>query len=275
MVMLCNSLPSNDLQIFTSVNNHWWAEIKQDGVRATLNFKGGVYRLKNRRGTDITKQFPEITNLQLTHDCILDGELVVFQQSKAIFQEGIKKRVHCTNPSSINSSADKFPATFVAFDIIELNNNPLINLPLIKRRELLKKTVKETKQLIITKKYSSPVLLWEEIKKNDLEGLVLKNPLSLYVNKRSSDWLKVKNLQEVDESFNSYEVNNQGIRLTNNQGLAVQVNGYQSQLAVKELLLYGSLIAKINHLGFTSSGKLRQPVVKEIIVTEEQTNGKK
>jgi len=119
------------------------------------------------------------------------------------------------------------------------------------------------------------VLLWEEIKKNDLEGLVLKNPLSLYVNKRSSDWLKVKNLQEVDESFNSYEVNNQGIRLTNNQGLAVQVNGYQSQLAVKELLLYGSLIAKINHLGFTSSGKLRQPVVKEIIVTEEQTNGKK
>jgi len=52
-------------------------ETKLDGVRCIAHLTPLGTRLQGRRGSDITKQFPELAELhrQVKKPCILDGEL--------------------------------------------------------------------------------------------------------------------------------------------------------------------------------------------------------
>jgi bifunctional non-homologous end joining protein LigD len=86
---------------------------------------------------------------------------------------------------------------FIAFDLLYLNGEDLRALPLIERKAMLKKLLRRHRTRIV---YLDHVegdgrLLFEQIVKMDLEGIVCKRTDSPYkvTEKPSRHWIKVKN----------------------------------------------------------------------------------
>ncbi len=56
-------------------------ELKYDGYRCAVVRRSGTVRLWSRNGTDLTDKFPDVhkaLDAQLERDCVLDGELLVW-----------------------------------------------------------------------------------------------------------------------------------------------------------------------------------------------------
>ena len=86
---------------------------------------------------------------------------------------------------------------FIAFDLLFLNGKDLRTLPLIERKAMLKRLLRQKRSRIL---YLDHVegdgrLLFEQIVKMDLEGIVCKRKDSPYkvTEKPSRYWIKVKN----------------------------------------------------------------------------------
>nr|WP_257792018.1 hypothetical protein [Anoxybacter fermentans] len=69
---------------------------------------------------------------------ILDGEMVVLVNGKSSFA-AILKRDLKIDGTRIKLAVRKFPATFIAFDLLSLDNKDLIGEPLEYHLELLEK----------------------------------------------------------------------------------------------------------------------------------------
>jgi bifunctional non-homologous end joining protein LigD len=86
---------------------------------------------------------------------------------------------------------------FIAFDILYLNGKDLRTFPLIERKAMLKKLIrrKRGRMFYLDHVESDGRLLFEEVVKMDLEGIVCKRKDSPYkvTDKPSRYWIKVKN----------------------------------------------------------------------------------
>ena len=94
-------------------------ELKFDGTRclAYLDPQEGT-QLRNKRNINVNPAYPELMELhtQAKGRCILDGELVVFENGKPAFSE-VQRRALMMDPFKIRLAAQRLPACFVAFDI--------------------------------------------------------------------------------------------------------------------------------------------------------------
>lgn len=175
-----------------------------DGTRAIcyLDKVNNEVRFLNRRGIYFEKRYPELKGLiddVKGEKVILDGEIVVFKEGKPDFPS-LQTREHVDDYARIEILSKILPATFVAFDILHLNGEDLIDLPLIKRKKILEDVVKESNRIIL-----SPYVIgkgknfFEECKKKGLEGIMAKRLDSKYeIGKRSKEWLKIKFLKSLD-----------------------------------------------------------------------------
>ena len=95
---------------------------------------------------------PELSNIHKQVNCryILDGELIVIKDGKPDFFE-IQRRSLMSNAFKIQLSSSKLPATFTAFDILYYDDHEVIDLPLIKRKNLLNKVLKENERIAISR----------------------------------------------------------------------------------------------------------------------------
>jgi bifunctional non-homologous end joining protein LigD len=162
-------------------------EPKLDGYRALCTFKKNKIKLTSRNGRDITKEYPEL-DFKLKKDCVLDGEIVMYDMKG--------------NPSFSMMQRRKFnekdKATFVAFDIVELEGKNIRNLQLSERREILESVVVLGDRLQITPTTDDGEKLWDVVAKRNLEGVIAKRKTSKYIEGRSKEWLKIKNEITVD-----------------------------------------------------------------------------
>lgn len=263
MAMLCEKIDKFDLPQFLAVcGNKWVAEEKYDGDRVRLRFKDGKVTLLNRRGVAVTEKYPEMLDFSCSDEVFLDGEMCVLDdKGVSQFNEGIAFRSHCKDPSKIASAAAEYPATFVAFDLLELNGKDLRFEPLRERRKLLEQTQLSHKSLVIAPQFTDIITAWQQMEKEGREGLILKDLGSLYAEgKRKRCWLKVKNIKEVIVTFNKYEPHPMGITVENTAGIRMTVNGHQSRTVSKMIDENGQCDIEIRHLGETKTGKFRQPV---------------
>ena len=92
------------------------------------------------------------------------------------------------------------PATYIIFDILEKDGKPLVDLPLIERKVILKKSVKEGSHVIINDFVEEKgEQFYQAVLQQDLEGMVAKRKDSPYEQGlRTGSWLKVKNLKSCD-----------------------------------------------------------------------------
>ena len=92
------------------------------------------------------------------------------------------------------------PATLIVFDILHKDGKDLIDLPLIQRKKILEKVIKENERILIsTYIIGKGKNFFQEVKRRKLEGIMAKRLQSTYqLGKRSNDWLKIKYLKTLD-----------------------------------------------------------------------------
>jgi len=178
-----------------------YAEYKYDGVRAQVHRSGGSVRVYSRRLEDITSSFPEIVgSLEgAKGDCILDGEIVPFSGGRPLPFQLLQRRLR--RLKKFEEAAKNAPVSYFAFDILMLDGEETADLPLSKRRALLRRLVRGT---TVRMAESADVSGESEInaafrrsRELGYEGLVVKDPRSTYaMGRRGSGWVKLK--EELD-----------------------------------------------------------------------------
>lgn len=105
----------------------------------------------------------------------------------------------------------------------------------------------------------------EQAKEKGWEGIVIKDLNGIYESKRSNLWLKLKLKIERVVNFNIYEVNNKGLRLSDEKDNAVQMSQLDLvKIIKKEIDENGFIKCEVECMEIFDSGKMRQPVFKRI-----------
>lgn len=114
--------------------------------------------------------------------------------------EEVRRRSMMTGPLKICMASQKSPVIFVAYDILWLKGEPLTGKPLLERKKLLQKSVKEGAQLAISRYVEEyGIALYALAEQQGLEGIVAKRKDSLYFqDKRTKDWIKSKVMMDDD-----------------------------------------------------------------------------
>lgn len=178
----------------------WIYELKFDGIRC-IAYLGGETELRNKRNDRLLPKVPELSNIykNVKERCILDGELIILKNGVPDFYE-MQKRALTTNKFKIQLSSEKYPASYVAYDILYVKDQQLTDLPLIERKKILEEVIIEDPQLAISRYvYEQGIEMFSVAKQQNLEGVIAKKKDSkYYFDKRTKDWIKFKVLQDED-----------------------------------------------------------------------------
>ena len=168
----------------------WVFEPKWDGFRAIVTVSGGDVTLTSRNGNDLTERFRDVArNATLaitTPDAVLDGEIC------ALDDEGRSRFSLLQEGSGIS--------VLVLFDLLELDGEPLVDLPLNERRARLQEVVGSDGGVLVSPQFDDGPALLEAARQQGLEGVVAKKSDSQYRSgRRSPDWhkLKLRQTQEI------------------------------------------------------------------------------
>jgi DNA ligase-1 len=176
-------------------------EWKYDGARVQIHKDGKRVRIFSRRLEDVTRSLPEIVRLaqEVRADkAILDGEVVAIgKDSRPLAFQEILKRFR--RKYNVEKQAKETPLHLFLFDLIYLDGQSSVDLPLTRRRELLEGIADPS--ILADQVISDSVQKAEEIYHQALEkgheGLILKNSMSVYApGKRGKNWLKIKPVME-------------------------------------------------------------------------------
>jgi DNA ligase D-like protein (predicted ligase) len=174
-------------------------EPKLDGTRA-LCYKDGGIKFINRRDRDISERYPELdiaSNIR-ARDCVLDGEIVVFDGAGNPSFRLLQKREQAS-PSVYHLRSGQHPATYVVFDVLKLEGQDLTSLPLSERRIILENVVTEGPSLRKIVQTMEGRKLWKLIMDRGVEGVMAKRMDGRYEQGvRSQHWLKIKTTLTVD-----------------------------------------------------------------------------
>lgn len=181
-------------------------ELKFDGTRTLIYVSPKEIIIKNKRGFILNDTYPELLNIKnmVKKKCIFDGEIILMDNGLPSFKK-LQERALLKDKIKISYYKDNFPVTFVCFDILYEDKN-LIDLSLIERKKILSKypDIDYFVKSRITEE--NGIELFNITRKMDLEGIVAKKKDSKYlINKRSKDWLKIKNLKEADFYIGAYK----------------------------------------------------------------------
>jgi bifunctional non-homologous end joining protein LigD len=178
----------------------WLFEIKWDGLRALAAVRDGKVQMWSRSERDITREYPELSGVARNVDAReawLDGEIVVLDsEGRSDFQK-LQLRFGVQKPSS--KLIEQVPVVYYVFDLLYLHGYDLRNVPLLRRKELLRQVLRDDARI----RYSDHVLengedLFQAATKRNLEGIVAKKVSSPYPSGRSSNWMKVKLDKDLD-----------------------------------------------------------------------------
>ncbi|MHC4818607.1 MAG: DNA polymerase ligase N-terminal domain-containing protein, partial [Planctomycetota bacterium] len=170
----------------------WIYELKYDGFRLLC----GNDRLLYRSGRDATHLYPEVmrTMRRLPYaDLVLDAEIVVLdEEGKPDFQR-LQKRAQLSRPTEIERAAVERPVVAYVFDLLAAEGYDLRPLPLLQRKELLRRILPPQGTLRYTDHIEGRgEELFAQVKTMGLEGVVAKRPDSPYRGLRSPAWIKVR-----------------------------------------------------------------------------------
>ena len=117
-------------------------EPKWDGFRCIAFRDGDEVELASRGGKTLTRYFPEVVRQvreQLPARSVVDGELIVIRRdtgSPRLDFELLGQRIHPA-ASRVNMLAETTPASFVAFDLLAVGDESLMELGYAQRRARL------------------------------------------------------------------------------------------------------------------------------------------
>lgn len=193
-------ISSNPQSVISSLlmRGGWTFEVKLDGIRALVVGDGETVAIRSRSGQDITWRYPDVVaGLDGGLDALLDGEIVVLGPDGRPDFNGIQKREAQASPRAVQRAAALLPATFVAFDVPELNGVSMRALSYERRRDSLDRLAQDHGGITTFPVSADGAAMWGLVQRWGLEGLIAKRNDSRYVGHRSSDWLKIKNVRRL------------------------------------------------------------------------------
>jgi bifunctional non-homologous end joining protein LigD len=164
----------------------WGFEVKWDGYRAIAGVAGSEATLTSRNGNDLTGRFSnvagEIAKAVKTPDCVLDGEVCALDETGR------------SSFSAMQQGKPGTPIVYYVFDVLEIEGESLVELPLVERRKRLERLLdKRNKTVRLSETFDDGEALLQAAKQQGLEGIIAKRLDSRYVQgKRTRDWLKIK-----------------------------------------------------------------------------------
>lgn len=113
-------------------------EAKWDGFRAIVHRDGDEVVIGSRTGKPLSRYFPEVVTAvrdNLPERCVVDGEIVVAHEGRLDFDR-LSERIHPAD-SRVRLLAEQTPAALVAFDLLALGDDSLLDTPQADRRRVL------------------------------------------------------------------------------------------------------------------------------------------
>jgi bifunctional non-homologous end joining protein LigD len=179
----------------------WLFELKLDGYRA-LAIRDGRNRLLSRNANDLSDCFPEIIRAlaALPYDrLLLDGEVVALDPGGRPSFQRLQQRGQLRRPLDIRLAAVEVPVTYYAFDLLAFDQFDLRTLPLETRKSLLRRLLPGAGVIRYLDHFEADgEVLYREVQKLDLEGIVAKRADSRYRPGRSAHWIKIRRRRSDD-----------------------------------------------------------------------------
>lgn len=171
---------------------NWIFENKYDGYRTIAVVNNSKANLYSRNENSFDKDFKAIADelKDLKHNAVLDGEIVLEDKEG---NHSFQKLQHFAKEQTGTLK-------YYVFDLQNLDGNDTTNLPLLNRKELLEMLfAKQSFKNIIYSPHVKEKGLQrlKQAEKEKSEGIIAKKSDSVYqVGKRSSDWLKIKLIEQ-------------------------------------------------------------------------------
>ncbi|MFD6433270.1 ATP-dependent DNA ligase [Streptomyces venezuelae] len=189
-------------------------EAKWDGFRAIVFRDGDELELGSRTGKPLTRYFPELVAAlreRIPERCVLDGEIVIAKDGRLDF-DALTERIHPA-ASRVATLAERTPASFVAFDLLALADEALLDVPLSDRRALLVKALSGvTAPVHLAPATTDPDVaqVWfEQFEGAGLDGVIAK-PLDLRYRQNERLMFKIKHERTADCVVAGYRFHKSG-----------------------------------------------------------------
>jgi bifunctional non-homologous end joining protein LigD len=174
----------------------WLFEIKWDGYRAIAFIADGKLRLVSRNQNELTERFPELKDLpKFVHakSAILDGEVVALDEEGRASFSLMQQRTGFRPGGRRGAAKADVPVLYYAFDLLYLDGYDLRKLPLEERKKKLASLLVTGDSVRYSDHYEKQgKALFEMARAKGLEGILAKKRDSIYQERRSSEWLKIK-----------------------------------------------------------------------------------
>jgi bifunctional non-homologous end joining protein LigD len=161
----------------------WIFELKHDGFRSLAYVTDGACQLVSRR-RNVYKSFAtlkeSLAELRVKN-AILDGEIICLDDAgRSIFKDVLRRRGE---------------PIFYAFDLLWLNGQDLRGLPLLDRKDRLRRLLEAHRpdRVLFAKHIEAHgIKFFQAVCESDCEGIVAKRKDGVY-SARGRTWIKIKN----------------------------------------------------------------------------------
>jgi len=177
-------------------------EPKWDGFRCIVFRDGEDLELGSRNEKPMTRYFPELVEslkANLPDRCVVDGEIVIATDHGLDF-EALQQRIHPA-ASRVKKLAVETPSSFVAFDLLALDDRDLREESFVERRAALEKLRKGFRPPVyLTPATKDPAVAGEWFNRFEgagLDGVVVKKSAQPY-RENERTMVKVKHQRTCD-----------------------------------------------------------------------------
>jgi len=137
--------------------------------------------------------------------CIVDGEIVALDEDGRASFSLMQQRSGLSLDGKRRSPDHSVFIMYYAFDLLYIDGYSLLNVDLEERKRLLRTVIRPNQVLKMSDHFvGKGHALLDAARQQKLEGIVAKRRKSCYVQKRSSEWLKIKITQRQECVIGGY-----------------------------------------------------------------------
>jgi ATP-dependent DNA ligase len=194
----------------------WLYEPKWDGFRCIVFRDGDDIELSSRNERPFTRYFPELLDplrASLPDRCVVDGEIVIADANgHGLDFDALLQRIHPAE-SRVRRLAAETPASFVAFDLLALDDTTLLDRPLAERHAALRAALAgATPPVHLCPSSTDPAVAqrwFVEFEGAGLDGVIAKRLADPYTPDRRT-LVKVKHTRTAECAVAGYRVHKDG-----------------------------------------------------------------
>ena len=169
----------------------WVYEPKWDGFRSIAFIDGDQVHLQSRNGKPLTRYFPELAFPAGRY--VLDGEIVLFDDRGRQDFDALGQRIHPAK-SRIDMLAETTPTRFIAFDLLAVDDETLLELPQRERRDRLEQLIEAPVDLTPSSEDPADAQPWLQ----GAEGVIAKRQDAPYRPGERVGMSKIKRVRTID-----------------------------------------------------------------------------